>query len=80
MAAPRAVFTIAHVAAMLGEDVDWLWDVALEMEPEDGCLTVYDINDASTTGFTSFGIENLKEVIKIHKADPSIIERYRKLR
>jgi hypothetical protein len=79
MAAPSAVFTIARVAAMLGEDVDWLSDVALEMDPEDGRLTVYDVNDEGTTAFTCFGIENLKELIEIHKANPSIIENYRKL-
>jgi hypothetical protein len=79
MAAPNAVFTIAHVAEMLGKDLDWLLDVALEMHPEDGCLTVYDVNDGGTTAFTSFGIENLKELIEIHKASPSIIERYRKI-
>ena len=27
---PWSVFTIARVAKMLGEDEDWLWDVALE--------------------------------------------------
>jgi hypothetical protein len=58
------------------EDVDGLLDVALEMDPEDGCLTVY---DGGTTAFTRFGIENLKELIEIHKANPSIIEGYRKL-
>jgi hypothetical protein len=79
MAAPGAVFTIARVAKMLGEDEDWLWDVALEMDPEDGCLTVYDVDDEGTSAFTSFGIENLKELIEIHKANPDIIESYRKL-
>lgn len=79
MATPGAVFTIARVAEMLGEDAEWLSDVALEMEPEDGCLTVYGINDEGTTAFTCFGIENLKELIEIHKADPSIIENYRKI-
>jgi hypothetical protein len=67
---------------MLGEDVDWLSDVALEMEPEDGCLTVYDVgnNDEGVTiAFTPFGIDNLKELIGIHKANPSIIEGYWKL-
>jgi len=78
MAAPSAVFTIARVAEMLGEDVDWLSDVALEMDPEDGCLSVYDVNDEGTTAFTKFGIENLKELIEIHKANPSIIEGYQK--
>ena len=59
MAAPSAVFTIARVAAMLSEDENWLSDVALEMDPEDGRLTVYGVNDEGTTGFTSLGIENL---------------------
>jgi hypothetical protein len=78
MAAPSTVFTIARVAEMVGEDVDWLLDVALEMDPEDGRLTVYDVNDEGTTAFTRFGIENLKELVEIHKANPSIIEGYRK--
>ena len=77
MAAPSAVFTIARVAAMLGEDEDWLSDVALEMDPEAGRLTIYGLNAEGTTGFTSFGIENLKELIEIHKADPSLMNRYR---
>ena len=76
MAPPSAVFTIARVAAMLSEDENWLSDVALEMDPEDGRLTVYGVNDEGTTGFTSFGIENLKELIEIHKADPTIMKRY----
>jgi len=74
-----AVFTIAHVAEMLGVDEDRLWHVALEMESEAGSLTVYGTDENSTTAFTCFGIENVKEQIKIHKADPTIIERYRKL-
>ena len=77
MATPSAVFTIARVAAMLGEDEDWLSDVALEMDPEAGCVTIYGLNDKGTTGFTSFGIENLKELIEFHKADPSLMKRYR---
>jgi hypothetical protein len=79
MAAPSWVFTIARVAEMLGEDVGWLCDVALEMDPEAGRLTVYDVNDESTTAFTSFGIENLKELIEIHNANPKTIEGYRGL-
>jgi hypothetical protein len=49
------------------------------MDPEDGCLTVYGADDEGTTAFTSFGIENLKQPLEIQKADPTIIERYRKL-
>ena len=35
------VHTIARVATMLGEDEDWLWDVANEMDQEDGLIWVY---------------------------------------
>ena len=76
VAAISAVFTIARVAEMLGEDEDWLWDVALGMEPEDGCLFVYGVNDQETMAFTRDGIDNLKELIQIHKANPDIIAGY----
>ena len=35
------VTTINRVAEQLGEDEDWLWDVANEMEIEDGVIWVY---------------------------------------
>jgi hypothetical protein len=38
---------------------------------------VCDVNDQGTTAFTLLGIENLKELIEIRKANPRIIERYR---
>jgi hypothetical protein len=76
MAAPAAVFTIARVAKMPGEDEDWLADVALGMDPEDGQLTVFGLDDEGTTPFTAFGIENLKELIQIHKASPNLLERF----
>jgi len=34
------VHTIARAAEMLGEDEDWLWDVAAEMDPENGLIWV----------------------------------------
>ncbi len=39
------VYTIARVAEMLGEDADWLAEVANEMEPEDGLIWVYGPSD-----------------------------------
>ena len=77
MAAPSAVFTIARVAVMLGEEEGWLWDVAVEMDPEDGCLFVYGVGDEGLMAFTRDGIENLKGLIEIHKANPDIIASYR---
>ena len=63
MAAPSYVFTIRRVAVMLGEDEERLHRVAEDMEPEDSCLAVLDIDDVSTVVFTRQGIENLKELL-----------------
>jgi hypothetical protein len=64
MAAPSYVFTIRRVAEMLGESEQRIYDIAMGMEPEDGCLAVLDINDESTVAFTAQGIENLSELIE----------------
>jgi hypothetical protein len=65
VAAPSSVSTIGRVAKMLGEDEDLLHDIAMDMdmEPEDGCLTVWDIDDVSTVAFTAQGLQNLKELL-----------------
>jgi hypothetical protein len=63
MSAPSFVFTIGRVARMLGEDENRLYDIAIGMEPEDGCLTVLDVDDISTIAFTDRGVENLKELL-----------------
>ena len=61
------VRTIGRVAKELGEDVDWLFDVALEMEPEDGVIWVQGLDDESIMAFTDFGVDNLVDLIKIHR-------------
>jgi hypothetical protein len=45
LAAITAVFTITYVAEMLGEDEDWLWELSIDMFPEDGCLRVYGVGE-----------------------------------
>ncbi len=65
MAAIAAVFTIGHVATMLGEDEDWLRDLSISMFPEDGCLHVYGFGEDGVTAFTEYGIENLKQIIDL---------------
>ncbi len=67
MAAPSYVFTISRVAELLGEDEDWLREIAMDMEPEDGCLTAYGLDDMSTIAFTRFGIECLQELVRDRK-------------
>ena len=69
------VHTIARVAEMLGEDEDWLRDVAAEMDPEDGLIWVYGPGDESVMAFTDFGIETLTGLIQIYKADPQLLKR-----
>ena len=41
MARTRNLVTMERVAEILGEDVECLIDIAIELEPEDGCLTVF---------------------------------------
>ena len=61
------VKTIDRVAIDLGEDVDLLHDLALEMEVEDGVIWVYGVDDDGVLAFTDFGVESLVELIKIRK-------------
>ena len=63
----QRVTTIDRVAADLGESVDRLYDVAMEMDAEDGVIWVYGTGDHQVMAFTDFGIETLVELIKIHK-------------
>jgi hypothetical protein len=61
------VRTIDLVAKDLGEDVDFLFDVAIEMEPEDGVIWVQGLGDEGVMAFTDFGVESLVELIKVHR-------------
>ena len=67
------VTTIDRVANELGENKDWLFDVAAEMEPEDGLIWVYGLGDDSVMAFTDFGIETFVDLIKLHKDDPTLL-------
>ena len=69
------VTTINRVAKDLGENEDWLSDVANEMDVEDGVIWVYGVGDDGAMAFTDFGIENLIDLIKIHKDDPTLLKR-----
>ncbi len=69
------VHTIARVAEMLGEDEEWLWEVANEMDAEDGLIWVYGAGDDGIMAFTDFGIETLTGIINIYKADPQLLRR-----
>jgi hypothetical protein len=71
----NTVKTLNLVAKELGEDENWLFDVAAEMEPEDGVIWVYGMGDDGVLAFTDFGVESLVDLIKMHKDDPSLLRR-----
>lgn len=68
------VHTIARVAEMLGEDEDWLGDLATDMDAEDGLIWVYGPGDDGVMAFTDFGIETLTGLIEIYRADPRLLK------
>ncbi len=78
MAAISHVFAISRVAKMLGQDEDWLQEISIEMDPEDGRLTVLGIGEETVTAFTDLGIENLAQIVEIYKANPDLLARYLK--
>lgn len=61
----HSVKTIDRVAAELGETVDRIFDLTSDMEPEDGVIWVYGLNDDSVMAFSPFGIEYLREIIEM---------------
>lgn len=75
------VTTINRVAEDLGEDPDWLFDVAVELDVEDGVVWVYGVNDDGVPTFTDFGIENLTELIRFYRDEslggPSRMDTFR---
>jgi hypothetical protein len=45
---------------------DWLWELSIDMFPEDGCLRV--VGEDGVTAFTEYGIECLKQIIADDRA------------
>jgi hypothetical protein len=64
MAAISHIFTIRRAAQILGRDEGLLWDLSDQLEPKDGMLWVYDIDEAEILAFTGDGIDALRELIK----------------
>jgi hypothetical protein len=72
------VTTVNRVAQDLGVDEDWLWDVANEMEIEDGAMWVYGVGKDGVQAFTDFGIENLIELVRFYKENPELLRRWQR--
>ena len=72
MAAPSMVFTAGYAASHLGIDIDVVHELAEQMGPEDGCLSVVDsfAEDAgSVTAFTRHGLDYLEELLDLRRSD-----------
>lgn len=67
MAAPAVAYTIARAAELLGEDEELLHEIAMELQPEDGCLWIIGTGDQETLAFTRQGMESLRELIPEYK-------------
>jgi hypothetical protein len=66
MAAPSMVFTARFAASRLGVDIDVIEQLAEQMAPEDGCLSIIDSLDEtaeSVTGFTRQGLDYPDELL-----------------
>jgi hypothetical protein len=63
VAAISAVFTIGYVANMLDEDEDWLFDLSIDMFPEDGCLWVHGVGEDGVPAFNEEGIDYRRQTI-----------------
>lgn len=67
----HAVRTLALIASELGEDADWLADIATDLEPEDGLIWVCDTQHPhGTMAFSDFGIESLRNLIDVYRSAP----------
>ena len=66
------VYTIEHVAKYLGVAEDLIHDLTLGLEPEDGVIWVYGIDDDGVLAFTDDGIEEVRLFIEeYNRAKPS---------
>jgi hypothetical protein len=63
MAGIPYVFTISYVAKMLNEDEEWLREISINMDPEEGRLWVIGVGEDGCPAFTEYGIECLKQII-----------------
>jgi hypothetical protein len=45
--------SLPSTTSPLGEDEEWLWELQMDMFPEDGCLRVYGVGDDGVPAFTA---------------------------
>ena len=51
-------------------DEDWLAEIASEMDIEDSMIVVYGIGDDGILAFTDFGVQTLRELVRMRNDCP----------
>jgi hypothetical protein len=69
-----SVTVIAAVAQQLGVDEDLLHDLSVGLEPEDGLIRVYGLGDDSILAFTDEGVDELKNLLEMHRENPDLFK------
>lgn len=59
-----------RLAQTLGEPEELLHELAMEMQPEDGCVTVLGVGNLTTAAFTRDGLEYLRELLVEYRKQP----------
>lgn len=68
-----AVTIIAAVVAQLGVEEDLLHEMSVGLEPEDGVIWVYGIGEDAIMAFTNEGVDELKNLLEMHRQDPDLL-------
>jgi hypothetical protein len=69
-----SVTVIAAVAEHLGVDEDLLHDISVGLEPEDGVIRVYGLGEDSVLAFTDEGVDELKNLLEMHRENPDLFK------
>lgn len=70
----HAVTVIAAVAQELGVDEDLLHEISMGLDTEDGVIWVYGFGEDAIKAFTDDGVEELKNLLEMHRENPDLFE------
>ncbi len=62
------IYTVTHVACQLGVGEDLIHDLILGLEPEDGMIWVYGLDDDGVLAFTDDGIEEVRLILREYQS------------
>ena len=62
------VYAVAHVARQLGVGEDLIHGITLGLEPEDGVIWIYGIDDDGVLAFTDDGIEEVRLILREYQS------------